>query len=841
MYNFFSEKAKKVLHQAHKESFLLGHKHIGTEHIILALLKIDAENTGLLLNEYGITYEIFLEELKNLSDFNENSKKTSSLDFTPLAKLTMRIAFDESRTLNQHYVGCEHLLLGILRVEEGIGIRILINLGANISLLRDKLKNSLKFNFTRNYKSGSSHSLKKEETSETETPFLTKYAIDITKLAKEDKLDPVIGREDEISRLMHILSRRKKNNPCLIGEPGVGKTAIVEGLAQKIIKNQVPRNLAAKRILQLDIASVIAGAKFRGEFEERLKSIIQELLDNKNIILFIDEIHTIVGTGGLGGSMDAANILKPALSRGEIQCVGATTLNEYRKYIEKDAALERRFQPILVEEPSVEETINILKGLKEKYETFHRVKISDEALEKAAYLSNRYITGRNLPDKAIDIIDEAAAQLRLSNLFLPPEIIALENELLELKKSEEEAYTNHDFEAISSIHITYEELESRLKSLYEKWEIEQAKKMDELELKSEHIEQAISNWTGIPVSRVLSSESEKLLNLEKILQERVIGQEQAIKSLAQAVRRARAGLTDPKRPNGSFIFLGPTGCGKTELAKALAEALYGSDDNLVRLDMSEFMEKHNVSKMTGAPPGYIGYDEAGQLTEKVRRNPYCVVLFDEIEKAHPEVFNILLQVLEDGRLTDGHGKTVDFRNTILIMTSNLGSPLLNKKSRIGFSDKPDEFDMENLKLSMQEELKKTFRPEFINRIDEIIFFNPLGDTELFKIANLMLKNFKIRVKEKGFGLEISDAAIHFILSKSKNYKMGARPLRRTIQNMLENQIANYIIEGVFQADEIITVNVKDNKLVFNKKNSSNECKAKQEVEQIILNKTEKNV
>jgi len=733
--------------------------------------------------------------------------------YTPRTKRVLELAYAETRRMGQNFIGTEHIMLAILREGESVAVRILMELGVDINKLYDNLVTMLQED------TPAAVVANKPRAEEVQTPTLDQFGRDLTVMAREGKIDPVIGRDKEIERIIQILSRRTKNNPCLIGEPGVGKTAICEGLAQKIIEGNVPEILKDKRVVALDLSSMVAGAKYRGEFEERLKKSIEEIRQAGNVILFIDELHTIVGAGAAEGAIDASNILKPLLARGEIQVIGATTHDEYRKYIEKDAALERRFQPIQIGEPSQEEAIEILKGIRDRYEAHHNVKITDKAIEAAVRLSTRYITDRFLPDKAIDLIDEAASKVRLKSFITPPDLRELEEKIEQLHKMKEDAIINQEFEKAASLRDQENALKEQMNSLKEKWRMKN--QTETQSVTEEEIAEIVSTWTGIPVSRLAQEETEKLKNLENILHRRVIGQEEAVKAVAKAIRRGRVGLKDPKRPVGSFIFLGPTGVGKTELSKALAEALFGDESHMIRLDMSEYMEKHTVSRLVGSPPGYIGYDEGGQLTEKVRRKPYAVVLFDEIEKAHPDVFNILLQILEDGRLTDASGRLVDFRNTVIIMTSNIGARDIVEPKRLGFSAalENEAKDYEEMKKNVMNELKKAFRPEFLNRVDELIVFHPLTRENINDIAALMLNEVAKRLKNVNITLKVDDNVKEFLAEKGYDKVYGARPLRRTIQNLVEDRIAEEMLDGKISEGDTIRIVLKDDKLEFVKDNT----------------------
>jgi len=811
----FTERAQKVLLLAQEEARRLGHPAVGTEHLLLGLLREGEGIAAKALQSLGVDLQKVRKEIEKIVVPGE-SRPGEEIGLTPRAKKVLELAYEEGRRQGVSYVGTEHILLGLIREGEGVAARVLINQGLSLDKVRRQVLMLL--GGMGGVSPGHPHSGMAK--SRSQTPLLDELGRDLTMLAREGKLDPVIGRDREIERVIQILCRRTKNNPCLIGEPGVGKTAIAEGLAQRIVEGKVPEILADKRLVALDMSAVVAGTKYRGEFEERLKKVVDEIRNAGNIILFIDEVHTLVGAGAAEGAIDASNILKPALARGELQCIGATTIDEYRKHIEKDAALERRFQPVLIGEPTVEETIEILKGLRDRYEAHHKVKITDGALRAAARLADRYITDRFLPDKAIDLMDEAASRVRLRAYTAPPDVKELEEKLEKIQKEKEAAVVSQEFEKAAALRDQEQQLRAELERLRSKWE--QRKEIDQTIVTEDDIAEIVSSWTGIPVNKLKEEETERLLKLEEILHQRVIGQDEAVKAVARAIRRARAGLKDPKRPIGSFIFLGPTGVGKTELARALAEALFGDEDAMIRFDMSEYMEKHTVSRLLGAPPGYVGYEESGQLTEAVRRRPYSVLLFDEIEKAHPDIFHVLLQVMEDGRLTDAKGRTVDFRNTVIIMTSNVGAQHLRRETKLGF--KPGTGDTEEnykaIKERVMEELRRTFRPEFLNRVDEIIVFHPLTEEHLMQIVELMLRNVGKRIAEHGIYLEFTEAAKKLLVKKGYDPFYGARPLRRVIQQLVEDRLSEEILEGNFKTGDEIVVDAKDEELVFNLKKAT---------------------
>ena len=804
MFNRFTERARKVIILAKEEARRFNHDYIGTEHILLGLIREGEGVAASVLEKMGLSLENIRLEIEKLVQPGPTTQIIGDIPFTPRAKKALELAAEEARSLGHNYIGTEHILLGLIREGEGIASQVLLNLGLDLNRVRNEVLELLGSTLPGFGPAG--------QQAKTKTPALDAFGRDLTELAKENKLDPVIDRAQESERVIQILSRRTKNNPVLLGEAGVGKTAIVEGLAQAIVAGNVPEILRGKRIIVLDLALMVAGTKYRGQFEERIKAIMEEIKRSHDVIIFIDELHTLVGAGAAEGAIDASNILKPALSRGEMQCIGAPTMDEYRKYIEKDAALERRFQTIIVEPPSVEQTIEILKGLRDKYEAHHRVVFKDEALEAAAKLSDRYISGRYMPDKAIDIIDEAGSRARLNVLIVPSDIKTLEAKVESLRKEKEEYIKSQNFEKAASLRDQERGARQELEELNRQWTSARDKMRPEVS--EEDIARIVAQWTGIPIFRLEEKESEKLLKIEEELHRRVVGQEEPITAIASAVRRSRAGIKDPKRPIGSFIFLGPTGVGKTLLARALAEFMFGDEDALLQLDMSEYMEKFNVSRLIGAPPGYVGYEEGGQLTERVRRRPYSVILLDEIEKAHPDVFNLLLQVFEDGRLTDSFARKVDFRNTIIIMTSNVGAELIRKTTQLGFKSQKEELTYQDMKEKLLEEVKHTFKPEFLNRIDDIIVFRPLVKEDLERIVEIEIGFVVDRLKDQNVVLEVTQEAKDFLIEKGFDPVFGARPLKRTIQRFLEDPLASEIISKRFKEGSQVKVLRKNEELIF---------------------------
>jgi ATP-dependent Clp protease ATP-binding subunit ClpC len=821
MYERFTDRARKVMQLANQEAQRFNHEYIGTEHILLGLVKEGSGVAANVLKNLDVDLRKIRLEVEKLVQSGPEMVTMGKLPQTPRAKKVIEYSMEEARNLNHNYVGTEHILLGLLREQEGVAAQVLMNLGLKLEEVREEVLNLLGHGLEgegaseRGGREGvgvgsgsSGESQSSSRGSKSKTPALDSFGRDLTELARQNKLDPVIGREREIERAIQILCRRQKNNPVLLGEAGVGKTAIVEGFAQRVVGGNVPEILAEKRIVVLDLAMMVAGTKYRGQFEERIKAVMNEVRRARNTILFIDELHTLVGAGGAEGAIDAANVLKPALARGEIQCIGATTLDEYRKYIEKDSALARRFQEIIVEPTSKDETVQILKGLREKYEDHHRVQITDDALVAAVDLSERYVTARCLPDKAIDVIDEAGARVRLRAMTRPPDLKEIDDDIERLNKEKEEAVANQDFEKAASLRDSADKLKKKKDNITREWR-DKSRATDGV-VDEEVIAEVVSKMTGIPLTRMSTEDSLRLMKMEDELHKKVISQDQAVKAVAKAVRRTRSGLKDPRRPTGCFLFAGPTGVGKTLLAKALAEFMFGDADALVQIDMSEYMEKHNVSRLIGAPPGYVGYEEGGQLTEKIRRRPYAVVLLDEIEKAHPDVFNTLLQVMEEGRLTDSFGRRVDFRNAILIMTTNAGAEAIKNESAFGFTRSDADASYEGMKERVQERIERAFRPEFINRLDDIIVFRHLTTDDLKSVIDLELKKVRERLQERGFALQLTDLAKEFIIKKGSNTDFGARPLRRAVENYIEDPLAEEILKGEFQGKDTILVDaIKD--------------------------------
>ncbi len=808
----FTEKANKALNLAVESAQQFGHSYVGTEHVLLGLLK---EGTGVAytaLSACGVSAEMIEEKIRS-SAYGGAPTSLNANDFTPRTKRVLRSALAVSARVGSSYVGTEHLLIALVSDSDSYAVSFLNDAGVSISSLVEQVQNALGGKSNPNGGFGEQGATDHANSGDGGSA-LEKFGRDLTKAAKNGEIDPVIGREKEIERVIQILSRRTKNNPVLIGEPGVGKTAVAEGLALEISKGSVPEILRDKRVVSLDLTGMVAGAKYRGDFEERIKAAIDEVKQSGDVILFIDELHTIIGAGAAEGSADAANILKPSLARGDFQVIGATTLNEYRKYIEKDAALERRFQPVKIGEPTQEQAVEILKGLRDSYEAHHKVKITDEAIEAAVKLSSRYIADRYLPDKAIDLIDEGASKVRLASMTSPDNIKELEDKVKALENEKASAVNEQDFERAAKIRDEQKAVQEKLDSAKKSWQEKRNENCGEVD--AQVIAKIVSDWTGIPVVQLTKEESERLLNMEQVLHERVVGQDEAVTSIAKAIRRGRVGLKDPKRPVGSFIFLGPTGVGKTELCKALAQAMFGDENAMLRLDMSEYMEKHTVSKLIGSPPGYVGFDEGGQLTEKVRRKPYSVVLFDEIEKAHPDVFNMLLQILEDGRLTDSQGRTVDFKNTIIIMTSNVGARLITDKQKsLGFAQETNDAKQEDIKTLVLGELKKVFRPEFLNRVDDIIVFNKLTQDEIKQIAGKMLDTLAGRLRAMNISISFTDAAVTAIADKGFDDSYGARPLRRAIQSEIEDSLSEQMLDGKITENSSVTCDYQDGKFVFN--------------------------
>jgi ATP-dependent Clp protease ATP-binding subunit ClpC len=808
-----------------------GHELIGTEHLLLAILKDNENSAAQALNQLGVTYDVTLDSVIAIVGKYDSDSTDYRLPYSARMKSVCEMAVIEANMVSSQYIGPEHLLLGLIREGEGVAAQVLNDFGINkeyTAKIIEKItgnspivqEDSMSNENQNNSYSQHQHPQKPMQGAQGgKAKMVEKFGKDLTKLAAQNTLDPVIGREKEIERVIQILSRRTKNNPCLIGEPGVGKTAIAEGLAQRIVAGTIPETIKQKKVISLDLSGMIAGTKYRGEFEERLKGLVDEIIERKDIILFIDEFHTIIGAGAAEGAMDAANILKPSLARGEIQAIGATTLDEYRKHIEKDAALERRFQPVNVDEPTKEEAIQILFGLRDRYEAHHKLEITDDAIVAAVELSSRYLSDRFLPDKAIDLMDEAASKVKIGQLTAPPEIMELEKQVSELEKMKVELISNQKYEEAASVRDKQKTMKDQLAKLKDEWAMGNRLTNAASKVTENEIAQILASWTNIPVSKIKEEESEKLLKLEETLHKRVIGQDEAVTAVTKAVRRSRVGLKDPNRPIGSFIFLGPTGVGKTELCKALAEAVFGQESAIVRFDMSEYMEKHAVARLIGAPPGYVGYDEGGQLTEKVRRNPYSVILFDEIEKAHPDIFNILLQILDDGRITDGQGKTVDFKNTIVIMTSNVGAQTIKKSNQLGFGNDTNREDSEyeRMKGNVLEELRRTFKPEFLNRLDEVIVFRKLNEGEIDQIIEVLLRQFSDRVKPLNIELDYTEELKRHIAKNGTNLEYGARPLKRTIQKELEDSMSEELLKGTIASGDVLFVDAKDQKVVFSRK------------------------
>ena len=807
----FTNKAQEVLKRAQDAALKLGNKYVGTEHILLGLTLVSDSVAAKALESQGVTYHQVMDKIQSMT--GGTSAYYIPADFTPRAKRVVESSVQEAFRMGTGYVGTEHILIALIRENDNIAVRIMVSLDLNLRRLYDDIMNMLGEGEDQNGNArGMNSQGEKQEKSATET--LDKFSRDMTALAKKNKFDPIVGRDKEIERIVQILSRRTKNNPCLVGDPGVGKTAIVEGLAQKIAEGNVPDTLKNKRIVGLDLSAMVAGSKYRGEFEERMKKAMDEVKADGNIILFVDEIHTIIGAGAAEGAIDASNILKPALSRGEIQLIGATTLEEYRKHIEKDAAFERRFQPVKVEEPDEQAAVAMLKALRDKYEMHHKVTISDDAIEAAVKLSARYVSDRFLPDKAIDLIDEAASRLRLKTFSAPDNVAEMEEKLAEMEKEKEAAIKTEEFEKAAEIKRAQDALRAQWKEAKKEWENNHENQAQVVT--REEVAEVVSVWTGVPLQSLQEEESQRLLHLEDTLHQRVIGQSEAVKALAKAIRRGRVGLKDPNRPIGSFLFLGPTGVGKTELSKALAEALFGDEDAMIRIDMSEYMEKHSVSRMVGSPPGYVGYEEGGQLSEKVRRNPYSVVLFDEIEKASPDVFNVLLQVLDDGHITDGQGRKVDFKNTVIIMTSNAGARSIVEPKRVGFTSmETEEQSYQNMKKNVMEEVRHIFKPEFLNRIDDMIVFHSLTQEDILEIVKLMTKTVSKRIKENmDITVTFTDKALEKIAEEGYDKAFGARPLRRAIQSRIEDAFAEEYLMGNFKAGDKVSVGVKTNGFLF---------------------------
>ena len=809
MFDRFTDRARKVMALAREEARRFNHEYIGTEHILLGLVKEGSGVAANVLQNLDVELKKVRLEVEKIVQTGPDLISVGQLPFTPRVKKALEFSMEEARSLGHNYIGTEHLLLGLIREQEGVAAQVLLNFGLKLEDVREEIIGLIGQEPT----NIPSHEKEmKKGKSNSKTPALDSFGIDLTQLAKEKKLDPVIGRQDVIERVIQVLTRRTKNNPVLLGEAGVGKTAVIEGLAQAIIGGAVPALLKNKRVVVLDLAMMVAGTKYRGQFEERIKAVMIEVKRTKNVILFIDELHTLVGAGGAEGAIDASNVLKPALARGEIQCVGATTLDEYRKYVEKDSALERRFQNIMIEPPSKSETVEILKGLRERYETHHKVKINDDAIVSASELSNRYITGRFLPDKAIDVIDESCARVRLKASSMPPDLKNLDEEIVALEKEKDNAVAVQDFERAAKIRDKADKLKKKKKTIEAEWQ----EKADSIKgvVDAEIVAEVVSKMTGIPLTRVESEETKKLMNFTEKMHELVISQDEGIQAIGKALRRSRAGLKDPKRPVATFIFMGPSGVGKTHLAKSLATYLFGEEEALVQIDMSEYMEKHNVSRLIGAPPGFVGFEEGGQLTERIRRRPYAVVLLDEIEKAHPDVFNLLLQIMEDGRLTDSFGRHVDFCNVILIMTSNIGAQLIRNQAPMGFNPDVSEQNFDAMKEQLNKEIERHFRPEFINRLDDVIIFKSLTKDDLKKIIKIELEGVKSRLLNYNLSLSLAEDAIAFLIDKGYDSHLGARPLRRAVERYLEDPLSEFIIDGTFKDKEQIKVKAENGELKF---------------------------
>ncbi len=815
MYERFTDRARKVMQLANQEAQRFNHEYIGTEHVLLGLIKEGSGVAANVLKNLDVDLRKIRLEVEKLVQSGPDMVTMGKLPQTPRAKKVIEYSMEEARQLNHNYVGTEHILLGLLREQEGVAAQVLMNLGLKLEEVREEVLNLLGHGLEgeeaggRGGRGGEGGGEEREgrKSSKSKTPALDSFGRDLTELAKQKKLDPVIGREKEIERAIQILCRRTKNNPVLLGEAGVGKTAIVEGFAQRVIEGDVPELLLERRIVVLDLAMMVAGTKYRGQFEERIKAVMNEVRRAKNTILFIDELHTLVGAGGAEGAIDASNVLKPALARGEIQCIGATTLDEYRKYIEKDSALARRFQEVLVDPTSAEDTVKILEGLRDRYEEHHRVQITDDSIKAAVELSDRYVTGRCLPDKAIDVIDEAGARVRLKTMSKPPNLKELDEEVEQLNREKEEAVANQDFEKAASLRDSADKLKKKKQQITKQWREKSRENGGVVD--EDVIAEVVSKMTGIPLTRMTTEDTLRLMKMEDELHEKVISQDEAIKAIAKAVRRSRSGLQDPKRPTGSFLFAGPTGVGKTLLAKALAEFMFGDEEALIQIDMSEYMEKHNVSRLIGAPPGYVGYEEGGQLTEQIRRRPYAVVLLDEIEKAHPEVFNMLLQLMEEGRLTDSFGRNVDFRNVILIMTTNAGADAIKNESAFGFQKPDEDASYDSMKSRVTDEIEKVFRPEFINRVNDIIVFRHLTKGDLKEVVDLELGKVRSRLAERGLAIELTDDAKELLVKKGSNTDYGARPLRRAIEANVEDPLAEELLKGEFNGKDTIRVEVKE--------------------------------